>query len=92
MELSLDVEIRTLLETRKGEWQAIARQAKVSHSWLSKFVNGHIPNPGYGTLKRLKAHLVGIATAPDRRQPDHPSPCQGEDIDRRAAAQEPSGA
>jgi DNA-binding transcriptional regulator YdaS (Cro superfamily) len=33
-----------------------------------------------------------IANTACRRQPDHPGPYQSEDIDRRAAAQEPSGA
>lgn len=38
---------------------AVAAEAKVSYSWLSKFFNGHIDNPGYATLTRLHACLTG---------------------------------
>lgn len=58
MEKTLDSEVRTMLESRRGDWQAISTGAQVSHSWLSKFVNGHIPNPGYATLKRLHEYLT----------------------------------
>lgn len=63
MDEPLDVEVRDLLEKRRGDWQAIARDAAagVSYSWLSKFVNGHIENPGYATLKRLRDYLRGAA-------------------------------
>jgi transcriptional regulator with XRE-family HTH domain len=61
METSLDTEVRDALISRKGDWREIAEQSKVSYSWLSKFVNGHIDNPGFGTLKRLHAHLLDPA-------------------------------
>lgn len=50
--------IRAALERRRGDWQAIASRSRVSHSWLSKFVNGHIPNPGTATLKAVKEALT----------------------------------
>ena len=53
MEKPLDIEVKAILEARRGEWQAISDEAKVSHSWLSKFVNGHIPNPGLTTLRKV---------------------------------------
>jgi transcriptional regulator with XRE-family HTH domain len=53
MNQPLDVEVKRILEARRGEWQVIAEDAGVSHSWLSKFVNGHIPNPGLATLKKV---------------------------------------
>lgn len=64
MEDSLDTEVKTLLDARKGNWQTIAEDpaAGVSYSWLSKFVNGHIDNPGYATLKRLRDYLKGAPT------------------------------
>ncbi len=58
MEKTLDAEVKALLESRRGEWLAISNKAQVSHSWLSKFVNGHINNPGYATLKRLHEFLT----------------------------------
>jgi len=57
MSTNLDVELRRALEKRRGDWTAIASQSGVSYSWLSKFANGHIPNPGYETLKKLHAAI-----------------------------------
>lgn len=53
MEKPLDLIVKDILEARRGEWQAISEEANVSHSWLSKFVNGHIPNPGLATLRKV---------------------------------------
>lgn len=64
MSTDLDVEVRTRLEARRGEWPGIADRARVSHSWISQFVRGKIPNPGYETLKRLHAALES-ERAPD---------------------------
>lgn len=58
MDIDLDTKVREALIARRGDWQAIAAASGVSHSWLSKFANGHIPNPGYATLKRLASHLL----------------------------------
>jgi transcriptional regulator with XRE-family HTH domain len=58
MSTQLDTDVRAALEQRRGEWQTIAKESGVSYSWISKFVNGHIPNPGFGTLKDLHAYLV----------------------------------
>jgi transcriptional regulator with XRE-family HTH domain len=63
MDESLDTEVKALLELRKGDWQAVANDADVSYSWLSKFFNGHIENPGYATLTRLRAYLKRDVTA-----------------------------
>lgn len=66
MEINLDREVRALLECRRGDWQQIAHGAQVSHSWLSKFVNGHISNPGYATLKRLHDYMTkGVSARVD---------------------------
>jgi len=61
---SLDTEVRQLLGARKGEWQSIASKTGISYSWLSKFFNGHIDNPGYQTLKSLHEHLTSPAAEP----------------------------
>lgn len=57
MNLPLDQDIRNRLLARRGEWPVIAASSGVSHSWISKFVRGQIPNPGYTTLTRLGACL-----------------------------------
>ncbi|MEY2656110.1 MAG: hypothetical protein RLZZ524_3138 [Pseudomonadota bacterium] len=57
MSEDLDAEVRSLLMDRKGEWKRIADVSNVSYSWISKFVNGHIPNPGFSTLRDLQKSL-----------------------------------
>lgn len=53
MHVDLDTQVRELLVQHRGDWAAVAKEAGVSHSWMSQFVNKRIPNPGYATLKRL---------------------------------------
>lgn len=57
MSTSLDTDVRAALEQRKGDWQAVAKGSGVSYSWISKFMNGHIDNPGFATLKQLYAFM-----------------------------------
>lgn len=56
-ESRLDDLVREQLTLRRGEWKTIAAEAGVSYSWLSKFVNRKIDNPGYETLRGLHAYL-----------------------------------
>ena len=60
----LDSEVRALLDARRGDWKAIADGSGVSYSWLSKFFNEHIDNPGYGTLTKLHAYLTKDRVSP----------------------------
>lgn len=57
MPTKFDTAIRAQLEKRRGEWPEIGKQSGVSHSWLSKFTNHRIPNPGLRTLEKLAAVL-----------------------------------
>ena len=66
MSTPLDIEVRQLLEERRGDWPRIAEAANVSHSWISQFVRDKIPNPGYATLTKIRQQLVqpeGAGTA-----------------------------
>jgi len=56
--------VRAQLLERRGEWPNIAEQADVSHSWISKFVNKRIPNPGYATLARLNEFMNSAQNQP----------------------------
>lgn len=58
----IDIAIRAQLEQRRGEWPEIAKRSGVSHSWLSKFTNHRIPNPGLRTLEKLAAVLSDAVT------------------------------
>lgn len=65
MSLNLDTQVRGALDKRRGDWRRVAEAAGVSHSWISQFVRGKIPNPGYATLVRLHAELIGADGAPE---------------------------
>jgi transcriptional regulator with XRE-family HTH domain len=58
MELSIDDRVRAALIARKGEWPAIARANRISHSWISQFTRLKITNPRIQTLKGLEAYLA----------------------------------
>lgn len=44
---------RTKLNGVKGRWEVVASRSGVSYSWLSKFYNGHVENPGANTLQKV---------------------------------------
>lgn len=64
----LDLEVRELLQKRKGDWETVAAGAGVSHSWISQFYRDKIPNPGYATLMQLRAFLVDGVVTPRRKK------------------------
>lgn len=61
MNNTIDRDVLAMLEKRRGDWKAVAEASGVSYSWLSKFANGHIGNPGLTTLKKLQAALQSPA-------------------------------
>lgn len=63
MSKPLDVEVRAALERKRGAWKRVAADTGVSYSWISQFVRGKIPNPGYATLVRLRDELAKSAKA-----------------------------
>lgn len=73
MSTDLDTQVRAMLDARRGDWQRIAAAADVSHSWISQFVRGLIPNPGFATLKKLHEHLSKSEAVADSDQPKQPS-------------------
>lgn len=54
---NIESDLRARLNARRGDWAAVAKESGVSYSWISKFVNGHIPNPGLRTLERIDVSL-----------------------------------
>lgn len=50
----------------RGEFRALAEEADVSLSWLSKFANGKIPNPTFESLRKVSAAL-------DARESEQPA-------------------
>ncbi len=55
---TLDQKVRRFLVARRSEWGELAVLADVSYSWVLKFVDGKIPNPGIRTLEKLQAALA----------------------------------
>lgn len=70
MDIDLDERVRRLLEARNGDYQAVAKATGVSYSWISKFVNRHILNPRYGTLRSLYTYLTTGVTYPASQAED----------------------
>ena len=68
MSKNLDQIVLQLLNARRGDWQAVSDASGVSYSWLSKFLNGHIDNPGYATLTKLHDCLTKTE-APTKHTP-----------------------
>lgn len=77
MQPNLDQQVLAQLLARKGDWQVVSRAAQVSYSWLSKFANGHIENPGYATLKRLHQALNPVPALATTAQPATENVAQG---------------
>ena len=63
-------EVKALLTACRGEWPEISYQAKVSHSWISKFVNGRITNPRYRTLLDLREFLLARQAGQQATHPE----------------------
>ncbi len=54
----LDDQVKRLLVRCKGQWRALSDDTGISYSWITKFAQGHITNPGYARLVALRDHLV----------------------------------
>jgi transcriptional regulator with XRE-family HTH domain len=55
----IDAAVKAGLAQRRGEWRSLADLSGVSYSWISKFVNNKIPNPGIETLRKLQRAMEG---------------------------------
>lgn len=66
---TIEDELKTLLKARRNDWRDIIALSNVSYSWLWKFVNGDIPNPGVQTLRDVRDALMhkGIAMSVNNR-------------------------
>ena len=61
--------IRRQLDALKGRWPEVCDRADVSYSWLCKFAQGRIPDPGVQRLVRLKnAADAMLSPGPDKYQ------------------------
>ena len=49
--------LKAKLRGRRGQFSDIAKRARMSKSWLSKFANDCISNPTVNSLRKLRAAL-----------------------------------
>ena len=49
--------IKDYLEAHRGSWPQIAADAGVSYSWLTKLVQGQIPNPGIRDVQKVLDYI-----------------------------------
>lgn len=61
MSAQFDQQVRAALLLHKGDWPELARESRVSYSWITKFAAGKIPNPGYPRLVRLNDQIRALA-------------------------------
>lgn len=57
MDKSLD-ELRDALRLCKGRWHRVCEGSGLDYSWLTKFAQGRIKNPGYEKVQRLDRYLA----------------------------------
>lgn len=57
-------EVRERLNARKGDWPAICEATGLKYDWMTKFAQGRIAMPGFGSISKLKQHLDQTETPP----------------------------
>ena len=54
-------QIKAALDSRRGTWRQVCEDTGLDYSWLTKFAQGQIKNPGYRKIQTLAGYLF----APD---------------------------
>ncbi|MFY1915851.1 hypothetical protein ACOTB6_30200 [Achromobacter xylosoxidans] len=74
--MSMITTVRSQLLARKGSWPAICEKAGVSYSWLTKYAQGKITNPGSRQLEAVSRCLGEEGTQPPTDLPARAEPNQ----------------
>lgn len=69
--------VRQLLAPWKRNWHDVAAGSGISYSWITKFMQGRIPNAGSATLNTLRAWLE--ANPPPQANSSAPTPAPAAD-------------
>jgi adenylosuccinate lyase len=56
-------EILQFLDTQKGRLPAVAKDTGLGLEWLRKLIGGHIHDPGYSKIEKLRTYMKSQATA-----------------------------
>lgn len=63
----LDQIVFRKLDSLRGWWFLISRRSGISYSWITKFMSGHVKNPGILTLRVLR-NCLDFPTAQLKRE------------------------
>ncbi|CAB3660248.1 hypothetical protein LMG26696_03332 [Achromobacter pulmonis] len=74
--MSMITTVRSQLLARKGSWPAICEEAGVSYSWLTKYAQGKITNPGSRQLEAVSRCLGGAGAQAPANPPAAAEPKQ----------------
>ncbi len=54
-------QVKQSLEARRGTWPRVCEETGLDYSWLTKFAQGKIPNPGYKHIETLRQYFEKAA-------------------------------
>ena len=60
--------IKDRLEGSKGTWPVVCEKTGLDYSWLTKFAQGKIPNPGYAKVFALAEYFGVSGSGKNRKQ------------------------
>lgn len=56
--------LRAELQRRRGDWPALCQATGLSYSWLTKFAQGRIREPGLSKIERLREYVEARPVEP----------------------------
>jgi transcriptional regulator with XRE-family HTH domain len=62
--MSTVLSLRTELQRRRGDWPALCQATGLSYSWLTKFAQGRIREPGLSKIERLREYVEARPVEP----------------------------
>jgi hypothetical protein len=51
-------QVRTALQSRRGDWPALCEATGLSYWWVTKFAQGRIREPGLSKIEKLQAYFA----------------------------------
>lgn len=67
MKYSLFTQLHEYLVSAKGEWPTVARDCDIDKSWIYKFVNGGIKDPGVLRTEKILSYAKSRGWKPAKK-------------------------
>ena len=67
MKDSLLIHLHDYLVSAKGDWPTVARDCDIDKSWIYKFVNGGIKDPGVLRTERILSYAKSCGWKPEKK-------------------------